>query len=62
MNKRVKSISSTLSSVILTLFGLMVITFLIGRVMPVDPVIAAVGDNAPEDVIVRVRAEMGVRP
>ncbi|MCZ7449697.1 ABC transporter permease [Agrobacterium rhizogenes] len=60
MNKRVKSISSILSSVLLTLFGLMVITFMIGRVMPVDPVIAAVGDNAPEDVIVRVRAEMGL--
>ncbi len=28
--------------------------------MPVDPVIAAVGDNAPEDVIVRARAEMGL--
>lgn len=49
-----------LSSVILTLFGLTVLTFLIGRVMPVDPVIAAVGDNAPEDVIQRVRAEMGL--
>lgn len=60
LNKRVKSISSILSSVLLTLFGLMVITFMIGRVMPVDPVIAAVGDNAPEDVIVRVRAEMGL--
>src|SRR5690606_25046822 len=31
-----------------------------GRVMPVDPVIAAVGDNAPEAVIQRVRAEMGL--
>jgi peptide/nickel transport system permease protein len=49
-----------LSSVVLTLFGLTVLTFLIGRVMPVDPVIAAVGDNAPEDVILRVRAEMGL--
>lgn len=49
-----------LSSVVLTLFGLTVLTFLIGRVMPVDPVIAAVGDNAPEDVIQRVRAEMGL--
>lgn len=49
-----------LSSVVLTLFGLTVLTFLIGRVMPVDPVIAAVGDNAPEDVIVRTRAAMGL--
>nr|WP_304655511.1 ABC transporter permease [Neorhizobium galegae] len=49
-----------MSSVLLTLFGLTVLTFLIGRVMPVDPVIAAVGDNAPEDVILRARTEMGL--
>lgn len=60
MNRRFKSLAATLSSVLLTLFGLTVLTFLIGRVMPVDPVIAAVGDNAPEDVILRVRAEMGL--
>jgi len=60
VNKRFKSLAATLSSVLLTLFGLTVLTFLIGRVMPVDPVIAAVGDNAPEDVILRVRAEMGL--
>ncbi|MBT9371667.1 ABC transporter permease [Rhizobium sp. CSW-27] len=60
MTRRIKSFSAMLGSVILTLLGLTVITFLIGRVMPVDPVIAAVGDNAPEDVIVRVRAEMGL--
>ncbi|MBP2550804.1 peptide/nickel transport system permease protein [Neorhizobium galegae] len=60
MKNRLKSFSAMLSSVVLTLFGLTVLTFLIGRVMPVDPVIAAVGDNAPEDVILRVRAEMGL--
>jgi peptide/nickel transport system permease protein len=60
VNRRLKSITGTLSSVLLTLFGLTVLTFLIGRVMPVDPVIAAVGDNAPEDVILRARAEMGL--
>jgi len=46
--------------VLITLFGLAIVTFMIGRVMPVDPVIAAVGDNAPEAVIQRVRAEMGL--
>ncbi|AYD04288.1 ABC transporter permease [Neorhizobium sp. NCHU2750] len=60
MNRRFKSLAATLSSVFLTLFGLTVLTFLIGRVMPVDPVIAAVGDNAPEDVVRRVRTEMGL--
>lgn len=60
MKKSLKNLTGILSSVLITLFGLMVITFMIGRVMPVDPVIAAVGDNAPEAVIQRVRAEMGL--
>ncbi|MEJ5021803.1 ABC transporter permease [Ochrobactrum vermis] len=60
MMKSLKNLTGILSSVLITLFGLMVITFMIGRVMPVDPVIAAVGDNAPEAVIQRVRAEMGL--
>ncbi|MBB6487198.1 ABC transporter permease [Rhizobium lusitanum] len=60
MTRRIRSFSAILSSVILTLLGLSIVTFLIGRVMPVDPVIAAVGDNAPEAVVTRVRAEMGL--
>jgi len=51
---------STLGSLMLTLFGLSVLTFFIGRVMPTDPVLAAVGDNAPESVVIRVRQEMGL--
>lgn len=60
MNTRLKRTTGMLGSVLATLFGLAVVTFMIGRVMPVDPVIAAVGDNAPEAVIQRVRAEMGL--
>ncbi|MFT4001352.1 MAG: ABC transporter permease [Rhizobium sp.] len=60
MTRSIKSFTAILSSVVLTLLGLTVVTFLIGRVMPVDPVIAAVGDNAPEAVIARVRSEMGL--
>jgi len=44
----------------LTFFGLLLVTFLIGRVVPVDPVLAAVGDRAPAAVYERVRAEMGL--
>ncbi|MCG8159075.1 ABC transporter permease [Brenneria goodwinii] len=55
-----KRFLSTLGSLILTLFGLSVLTFFIGRVMPTDPVLAVVGDNAPESVVVRVRQEMGL--
>jgi len=51
---------SSLGSLLLTLFGLTVLTFFIGRVMPTDPVLAAVGDNAPQSVVERARAEMGL--
>ncbi|MCG8708376.1 ABC transporter permease [Brenneria sp. 4F2] len=55
-----KRVLGTLGSLLLTLFGLSVLTFFIGRVMPTDPVLAVVGDNAPESVVARVRQEMGL--
>lgn len=60
MNRRLKASASLFANVALTLLGLAVITFLIGRVMPVDPILAAVGDNAPHEVVERMRAEMGL--
>ena len=47
-------------SVALTFLGLLFVTFLIGRVVPIDPVLAAVGDRAPADVYERVRTELGL--
>jgi len=44
----------------LTVFGLLLMTFLIGRVVPIDPVLAAVGDRAPAEVYQRVRTELGL--
>ncbi len=52
--------AGTLSGLVVTLFGLVLVTFLIGRVMPIDPVIAIVGDHAPDDVVARVRGELGL--
>jgi peptide/nickel transport system permease protein len=46
--------------VLLTYLGLLAVTFFIGRVIPIDPVLAIVGDHAPEHVIARVREEMGL--
>jgi peptide/nickel transport system permease protein len=48
------------ASVALTLFGLLLVTFLIGRVVPIDPVLAAVGDRAPPEVYERVKEELGL--
>ncbi len=46
--------------VALTFLGLLAVTFFIGRVIPVDPALAIVGDRAPEHVIQRVREELGL--
>ena len=46
--------------VVLTLLGLLAVTFFIGRVIPVDPALAIAGDRAPEHVIQRVREELGL--
>lgn len=43
-----------------TLLGLVAVTFFIGRVVPIDPVIAIVGDRAPAHVYERVRLELGL--
>jgi peptide/nickel transport system permease protein len=47
-------------SVAATFLGLLLVTFLIGRVVPIDPVLAAVGDRAPAEVYERVRLELGL--
>ena len=46
--------------IFLTYLGLLAVTFFIGRVIPVDPVLAIVGDRAPAHVIARVREELGL--
>jgi peptide/nickel transport system permease protein len=54
------SVLRVLSSLALTFLGLTAITFLIGRVMPLDPVLAIVGDRAPRDVYDAVYRELGL--
>lgn len=49
-----------LAVIALTYLGLLAVTFFIGRVIPVDPVLAIVGDRAPEHVVQRVREELGL--
>ncbi|MCY7308775.1 MAG: ABC transporter permease [Rhodoferax sp.] len=46
--------------ILLTYLGLLAVTFFIGRVIPIDPVLAIVGDRAPEHVIAKVREELGL--
>ena len=51
---------SVIVTVGLTFLGLLFVTFIIGRVVPIDPVLAIVGDRAPEHVVERVRQELGL--
>jgi peptide/nickel transport system permease protein len=57
---RLRALSASVASIPVTLFGLILVTFVIGRVMPIDPVFAIVGDHAPPDVVAHVRAELGL--
>ena len=43
-----------------TYLGLLAVTFFIGRVIPIDPVLAIVGDRAPAHVMERTREELGL--
>ncbi|OHV58111.1 peptide ABC transporter permease, partial [Mesorhizobium sp. LCM 4576] len=43
-----------------TYLGLLAVTFFIGRVIPIDPVLAVLGDRAPTAVVERTRREMGL--
>lgn len=55
-----RKVAALVASVTLTFMGLLFVTFLIGRVVPIDPVLAAVGDRAPAEVYERVRIELGL--
>ena len=44
----------------LTFLGLLLVTFVIGRVVPIDPVLAVVGERAPPDVYEQARIELGL--
>ncbi|WP_342212847.1 ABC transporter permease [Rhizobium sp. CFBP 8762] len=48
-----------LAIVATTYFGLLAVTFFIGRVIPIDPVLAVVGDRAPAHVVERARETLG---
>ena len=46
--------------VAVTFLGLLAVTFFIGRVIPIDPVLAIVGDRAPASVVEQTREELGL--
>ncbi len=51
---------SLLVMIALTFLGLLLVTFLIGRVVPIDPVLAVVGDKASAEVYEKARLQLGL--
>ncbi|NKB27762.1 MAG: ABC transporter permease subunit [Rhodobacteraceae bacterium] len=50
----------TLGSIAVTMLGLMFITFIIGRVMPIDPVLAIVGEQATKSTYDAAYEQLGL--
>lgn len=58
--KLARALAATLLSVLLTIIGLLFVTFLIGRVMPVDPVLAIVGERASQEIYEAAYRSLGL--
>jgi peptide/nickel transport system permease protein len=56
----VRKLATSFSVILTTLLGLLVITFVVGRMVPADPVIAVIGDQADQATYERVYKEMGL--
>jgi len=55
-----KGTATTLLSICVTMLGLLFVTFIIGRVMPIDPVLAIVGERASQSTYDAVFLELGL--
>jgi len=58
--RRLKGLATVILSLAITMLGLLLVTFVIGRVMPIDPVISVVGERATAEMYQRVYEEMGL--
>ncbi len=58
--RQIKRMGIVAVSVLVTLFGLIALTFFIGRMLPLDPVIKIVGENAPQEAYDRVFKDLGL--
>ena len=58
--RRAKGLIQWMLMLAITLLGLLAITFYIGRMVPIDPVLAVVGDRATPDIYNAAREAMGL--
>lgn len=57
---RLRGVLKMLGSVSVTLLGLAALTFMIGRLLPIDPVLAVLGDNASQEAYDAMATKMGL--
>lgn len=60
MPRWVRPLARQVSSVVVTLLGLMALAFFIGRMLPLDPVIAIVGEQAEKETYDMVYRQLGL--
>jgi peptide/nickel transport system permease protein len=60
VHRRLAALARLAGTAAATLLGLAALTFFIGRVMPVDPVTAIVGEQADQETYRAVRAQLGL--
>ena len=60
LGARASNTARRASTVLVTLLGLLALTFIIGRVMPLDPVLAVVGPDADSSTYDQVYRAMGL--
>jgi len=59
LSRRARTVLRFTLTLVGTFVGLLLVTFLIGRVMPIDPVLAVVGDRASHEVYEAARIRLG---
>lgn len=59
-DKYLRPFANLIGTLAATLFGLLLVTFLIGRVVPIDPVLAVVGDRASQSTYDKAFIELGL--
>ena len=48
LNGRLRVVLGFVVSLVVTIFGLLLVTFVIGRVVPIDPILSIVGERATQ--------------
>ncbi|MGY6634805.1 MAG: ABC transporter permease [Alkalilacustris sp.] len=58
--RRSAALARTILTVSVTIFGLLALTFFIGRLLPLDPVLAVLGDDASQTAYDRMYRQLGL--